>query len=214
VFPVEVEMLVDQLRPSNSHHSKFFPVIAVLRIRRYQAIILISAAIYSLAYTVTLGIISYYPGLGSIEGIYPVIRTASYGISIIPAPNIFIFVFYQTMVFIMASSFLVGLNVALIFYSRKLGKYCRIRSHNTKGIFGVIPAFFTSFACCGGGLLTLAIGPTAFSSLALYSKYMAPLTIAVLIVGTIYVSVKTSNLCKRSSDLAFSGIVEEGGEQK
>lgn len=150
---------------------------------------------------VTLGIISYYPGLGSIEGTYPVIRTTSYGISIIPASNVFIFVFYQTMAFITTSSFLVGLNVALIFYSWKPGSYCGVKSRNTKSIFGVIPVFFTSFACCGGGLLTLAIGPAAFSSLALYSKYMAPLTIAVLIVGTIYVSVKISNLRRRSLDL-------------
>lgn len=203
MFLVEVEMFVDQLRLSNSYRSKFFPVISVLRMRRYQAITLISAAIYSLAYMVTLGIISYYPGLGSIEGTYPVIRTTSYGISIIPAPNIFIFVFYQTMVFITTSSFLVGLNVALIFYSRKSGRFCGVRRRNTKGIFGVIPAFFTSFACCGGGLLTLAIGPAAFSSLTLYSRYMAPLTIAVLVLGIILISVTTGKLSGRSPDLTL-----------
>ncbi|MGH9977701.1 MAG: hypothetical protein ACRD8Z_17985 [Nitrososphaeraceae archaeon] len=195
-------MFVDQLRLSNSYCSKFSPVISLLRIRRYQAIILISAAIYSLAYTITLGIISYYPGLGSLAGTYPMIRTTSYGISIIPIPDIYIFVFYQTIGFIVTSSFLVGLNVALIFYSRKLGNYCGVKkSLNIKGIFGVIPAFFTSFACCGGGLMTFILGPTAFSMLAIHSNYMALVTVAALAGGAFLMSMKVS---KRLAELEGS----------
>ncbi|MGH9984081.1 MAG: hypothetical protein ACRD8W_09005, partial [Nitrososphaeraceae archaeon] len=153
--------------------SKLHPIKHVLKTRKYQLIILTSAVIYALSYMLILGIISYYPGLSSITSTYPVMRVTSYGISIVPVPDIYIFVFYQTIAFIMVSSFFVGLNVALISYSRKLGKICGLRSINTKSIFGVIPAFFTSFACCGGGLLALVIGSSAFSSLALYSKYMA-----------------------------------------
>jgi hypothetical protein len=95
------------------------------------------------------------------------------------------------------SSFLVGLNIALILYSRKLREYCRTRSRarsleGAKGLFGVLPALFTSFACCGGGLITLIIGPTAFSILAIYSNYVAPVTVAALAGGTYFMSMKIS----------------------
>lgn len=170
------------------------PVMHVLRTRRYQLIILVSAVIYALSYMFILGIISYLPGLDSITDTYPLVVVTSYGISIIPTSNIYFFVLYETIAFIVTSSFLVGLNISLIFYLRKVGKSCGIRSINIKGIFGIIPAFFTSFACCGGGLLILVIGSTIFSSLALYSKYMVPLTIGVLAVGTFIMSRKISKM--------------------
>lgn len=185
--------------------SKLLPIKHVLITRRYQLIVFISAAIYALSYTFILGIISYYPGLSSITNIYPIIRATSYGISVIPFPNIFIFVFYQTITFIITSSFLVGLSIALIFYSRKLNKFCRIRSlEGTKGLFGILPAFFTSFACCGGGLMTLAIGPTAFSMLAIYSNFMAPMTIAALTGGIYFMSMKISKrMCEIEGNVIF-----------
>jgi hypothetical protein len=91
-----------------------------------------------------------------------------------------------------------------MFYSRKLSKSCKIRMLDIRGVFGVLPAFFTSFACCGGGLLALVIGSTAFSSLALYSKYMAPLTIAVLSACALLVSRKI-----RSNNTISYGDVDE-----
>lgn len=185
--------------------SKLLPIKHVLITRRYQLIIFISAAIYALSYTFILGIISYYPGLSSITNIYPIIRLTSYGISVIPFPNIFIFVFYQTITFIITSSFLVGLSIALIFYSRKLNKFCRTRSlEGAKGLFGILPAFFTSFACCGGGLMALAIGPTAFSMLAIYSNFMAPLTVAALTGGIYFMSMKISKrMCEIKGNVIF-----------
>jgi hypothetical protein len=192
---------------SSDHIYKLLPFKYVLRTRRYQLIIFISAAIYALSYTFILGIISYYPGLSSITNIYPIIRVTSYGISVIPLPNIFIFVFYQTIAFIITSSFLVGLSIALIFYSRKLNKICRTRSlEGAKGLFGILPAFFTSFACCGGGLMALAIGPTAFSMLAIYSNFMTPVTIAALAGGIYFMSVKIS---KRIGEIEGNVIINE-----
>ncbi len=176
-----------------NHISKFLSIKRVLRTRKYQLIIWASAAIYALSYIFVLGIISYYPGLSSITNTYPIIRATSYGISVIPFPNIFIFVFYQTIAFIMTSSFLVGLNVALMFYSRNLDKFCGSRSlDGAKGLFGILPAFFTSFVCCGGGLMALVIGPTAFSMLAIYGNFMAPVTVAALAGGTYFMILKIS----------------------
>lgn len=80
-----------------------------------------------------------------------------------------------------------------MFYSRRLSKSCRIRRlENAKGIFGILPAFFTSFACCGGGLMALVIAPTSFSILAIYSNYMAPATVAALAGGTYFMSMGIS----------------------
>jgi hypothetical protein len=144
---------------------------------------------------IAVGIISYVPGLTSASGI-PVFRAYYIGISAIPADNIYFFIFYGALAFLVASSILVGINTALMFYSRKVAKACGIRKRpESKGLFGlIIPAFFTSFACCGGGLLALAIGPTAFSSLSIYSKFMAPLTVAVLAAGTYFMSKKISKM--------------------
>jgi hypothetical protein len=166
----------------------------IVRTSKYRAIAIASGLVYAAIYMVTVGIISYVLGLSSASGI-PVFRVSYLGISAIPADNIYFFIFYGALAFLVASSFLVGINTALMFYSRKVAKACGIRKRpESKGLFGLIPAFFTGFSCCGGGLLALAIGPTAFSSLSIYSKYMAPLTVAVLAAGTYLMSKKISKM--------------------
>jgi hypothetical protein len=170
------------------------PVYHIIRTSKYRAIAIASGLAYAIIYMVTVGIISYVPGLSSTSGI-PGFRTSYIGISAIPADNIYFFIFYGALTFLVASSILVGINTALMFYSRKVAKACGIRKRpESKGFFGLIPAFFTSFACCGGGLLALAIGPTAFSSLSIYSNYLAPLTVAVLAAGTYFMSKKLSKM--------------------
>jgi Ni/Fe-hydrogenase subunit HybB-like protein len=96
------------------------------------------------------------------------------------------------------SSFLVGLNIALMVYSRNLSKicgHCQITNIMSNGILAILPAFFTSFSC-GGGLLASVVGPAAFSSLALYSSYVAPITTAVLAAGIWVMSRKITQLKK------------------
>jgi energy-converting hydrogenase Eha subunit E len=177
----------------SAYPSWFAPIKRVLISRKYAGILSASALIYAFAYMVIVGVISYVPGLNSSSGI-PVFRITSLGISAIPVDNVFFFIFYGALVFLVASSFLVGLNISLMFYSRKVAKACKIKNTESKGLFGLLPAFFTSFSCCGGGFLALAIGSTAFSSLSLYSKYMAPLTVAVLAAGTYFMSKKISKI--------------------
>ncbi len=186
--------------PKSHHISKLATIVSVLKTRRYQLIMLGSGITYALVYMFAVGIISYYPGFGPLNVSTPVVRADSLGVIIMPGHYIFIFMFYYTIPFLVVSSFLVGLNIALMFYSRKVTKLCscdssRIKnmSITSRGIVGILPSFFTSFACCGGGLMALVIGPTAFSSLALYSSYMAPITIAVLATSTVITSRKISN---------------------
>ena len=192
---------------TSSQIFKFSPIVSVLKKRRYQLIVLGSALIYALVYMFAVGIISYYPGFGPLNVSSPVVRTDLDAVIIVLGHYIFIFMYYYTIVFLVISSFFVGINIALMFYSRKISKLCPCNSIGTnnnsnsisrsrnlgiasRGILGIIPSFFASFACCGGGLMALVIGPTAFSSLALYSNYMAPITIAVLGIGTFLMSRK------------------------
>src|SRR6266487_2397200 len=188
------------IRQSISHSiSEFAPILSIVRTRKYQLIMLVSAAVYVLIYTYVVGIISYYPGLALLKVNAPIISTNSLGIMIIPGNYIFIFVFYSAIAFLTLSSILVGLNVALMAYSRNLSKtcsHCQITNIRSNGILAILPAFFTSFSCCGGGLLAFIVGAAAFSSLAVYSSYVAPLTTAVLATGIWVMSRKITQLKK------------------
>jgi hypothetical protein len=186
------EKYQQRLMQKAARGSSFSPVAHVLKSGKYAGIIVASGLAYAIAYMIIVGVISYVPGLSSITGL-PVLRTTSLGLSsIVPAPGVFFFIFYSALAFLIASSFLVGLNVSLLLYSRKMSKGCGLKKTGAKGFLGIFPAFFTSFSCCGGGILALAIGPAAFSSLSLYSGYMAPLTIAALAGGTYLMSCKIS----------------------
>lgn len=154
---------------------------------------------YTLIYMVFVGVISYVPTLKSANGM-PVVSFYSIGVALIPTDGIWIFLFYWAIAFIATSSFLVGLNFALMLYGRKVSKgSCSIGKMGPRGIFGLLPAFLTPALCCGGGLLALAVGATAFSYLAAYnSKFLAPITIAALAAGTILLSTRISKswLCR------------------
>ncbi len=173
--------------------ARFVPIVQVLQKRKYRAIVIACGLIYAISYMLIVGIISYVPGLSSATGV-PVFRLTSLGISSVPMDNVFFFIFYGAIVFLVPSSFLVGLNVALMLSFRKVAMGCRVKKIEPRGLLGIFPTFFTSFSCCGGGFLALAIGPTAFSSLSIYSKYMAPLTVAVLAAGTYFMSKKISKI--------------------
>jgi len=176
-------MLADR---SRQQIFKFESIMLILNTRKYQLVMLVSALIYSVVYMFAVGIISYYPGFAPLKVSTPIVGANSLGVMVIPGSYIFIFAFYSAIAFLIVSSLLIGLSVALMVYSRDLGKtcgHCKINTIKSGAILAIIPSFLTSFSCCGGGLVAFVIGPVAFSSLALYSNYMAPLTIAALAAG-------------------------------
>lgn len=179
--------------------SKFAPVKHVLKTPKYLLIIAGTGIAYALIYMLVVGVISYYPNWEADWSTmnFPIVRSSSLGITIIPYNHVFIFIFYSAIAFITISSFLVGLNVSLLVYSRKMGRSCGInaKSVGPRSFFGLLPAFFTSFACCSGGVLTLVMGATAFGSLSLFSQYMAPVTVAALAAGTYFASKRISTSC-------------------
>jgi hypothetical protein len=181
-----------QLQPNTS---KFWPILNVLKARRYRWMILGIGVAYALIYMVFVGVISYVPIVKSASGM-PVVNFYSYAATIIPADGIWIAFFYWPMAFITISSFLAGLNIALIIYGRKVSKSCSIGKMCPRGIFGLLPAFLTPALCCGGGILAMIVGATAFSYLAAYNNFLAPISSAALAAGTYLTSMKISKACR------------------
>src|SRR5690348_8414415 len=97
-----------------SHRNfKFEPILSILNTRRYHLIMLGSIMTYAIVYVFAVGIIAYYPGFAPLKVISPIVAANSLGIMIIPGNYIFIFAFYSAIAFLMISSLLVGLIVAL-----------------------------------------------------------------------------------------------------
>jgi len=183
-----------QLQPRSP--SRFRPIVDVLKTRRYRWMILGIGVAYALLYMVFVGVISYVPTVKSASGM-PVVSFYSVAVTIIPADGIWIAFFYWPIAFIAISSLLAGLNIALIFYGRKVSKgSCSTGNMAPRGIFGLCLAFFTPALCCGGGMLALAVGATAFSYLAASNNFLAPMSSAALAAGTYLVSTKISKACR------------------
>lgn len=87
-------------------------------------------------------------------------------------------------------STLIAINVALLLYRRYLMKNysCNCNS-GTPAFAGVIPAFFSVFACCGGGLLLTIFGPLFFLSLQGLGGYFSAISILALLAG-VFVTVR------------------------
>jgi len=189
-------MLADR---SRQQIFKFDSIMLILNTRKYQLVMLVSTVIYSAVYMFAVGIISYYPGFTPLKVSTPIVGANSLGVMVIPGSYIFIFAFYSAIIFLTVSSLLIGLSVALMVYSRDLSKtcgHCEINTIKSGAILTILPSFLTSFSCCGGGLIAFVIGPVAFSSLALYSNYMAPLTIAALAAGILIILTRIDQLKK------------------
>ncbi|MEM2923671.1 MAG: hypothetical protein QW560_04580 [Candidatus Nitrosocaldus sp.] len=155
---------------------------------RFKMTIVIAIA-YAIAYMFIVGIISYYPtvDLAKYFPSIPFIRFLSIGIMAVLSNNLYFFAFYHAIAFMMITGFLVGLNVALLIHARRV-RCCNINTTN-RTFLSLIPAFFTSFACCSGGILVYAIGPLAFGYLAVYGIHFALITI-VLLMASNYLTAK------------------------
>jgi hypothetical protein len=86
------------------------------------------------------------------------------------------------MVFLGITSALFGLSISLVILNRKMETSCRLPS---MGMLGVVPAVFATFACCGGGVLLLALGPAIFGLISVNSPYFLAASIAAMSGGTL-----------------------------
>lgn len=84
----------------------------------------------------------------------------------------------------------VAINVSLLLYRRYLMKnYSCSCNSGAPAFAGVIPAFFSVFACCGGGSLLTIFGPLFFLSLQGLGGYFSAISILALLAG-VFVTVR------------------------
>ena len=88
----------------------------------------------------------------------------------------------EAMLSLLALSSLIAINVAFMLYARNLSRYheysCKI---GKRGFAGVIPATFSVFSCCGGGLILALFGPSLFLTLQGIGSYLTMIGIAMLL---------------------------------
>jgi len=91
---------------------------------------------------------------------------------------------FSAMLSIVLISVLVALNIALLLYRRYLTKnYSCSCNSGAPAFAGVIPALFSVFACCGGGLMLTIFGPLLFVSLQGLGGYFSAISILALLAG-------------------------------
>lgn len=85
-------------------------------------------------------------------------------------------------------SILVGINSTFLAY--RFGFRSSVKSCNaykgTVGLFGLVPAFLSLFACCGGGILVMIFGAGIIAALFPFAYVFGLTSIAVLSLGLIF----------------------------
>jgi hypothetical protein len=163
-------------------------IAAVARDRKLVIISIASAISYVIAYLFITGAAVYYPNgappaLRNFNGIEPPeLKTTFRGVYFVPSDYLASFVTYDAMAFLAITSILFGLSISLFMLNRRIEAGCRLPG---MGMFGIIPAIFTTFSCCGGGMMLLAIGPAAFSTVAANSPYFMTASVVAMLAGTV-----------------------------
>ncbi|MFY9300586.1 MAG: hypothetical protein WAO91_05305 [Candidatus Nitrosotenuis sp.] len=86
-----------------------------------------------------------------------------------------------------AISSLVGLNSSILVYRVTSDfKSCGRVQKNSIGFFGMIPAFMSIFACCGGGALVLLFGSGILASLFPFGPFFSLLSMVILGAGAYF----------------------------
>lgn len=161
---------------------------SVIRDRKLVAIGLASAVSYVMAYMFITGAAVYFPDgipefTRNVQGLEPPMLKATWsGLYFIPSENFGSFLTYDAMVFLGITSALFGLSISLVILNRRMETSCRLPS---MGMLGVVPAVFATFACCGGGVLLLALGSAAFGMISVNSPYFLAGSIAAMSGGTL-----------------------------
>ncbi|MCE4602616.1 MAG: hypothetical protein F7B18_05475 [Desulfurococcales archaeon] len=157
-------------------YQPFQVVKSILRYRDIRRIFIISLVIFSILYAIASGMI-FKPStripsnsfvdmdlaVGWPPGVYPWLTIVIDG-SLVFSINLTAFIFLSLLSVLFAS------NMSLLVYMRRhAGDCCSYNSNTTMA--SVVPAMFSTFACCGGGL-TLALFTYIFS-LGVASAYAA-----------------------------------------
>lgn len=177
-------------------------IAAVARDRKLVLIALATAIPYALAYLFITGAAVYFPNgipplLKNLEGLEPpLLKTTYRGVYFVPSENLASFVTYDAIAFIAVTSVLFGLSTSLLVLNRRMETSCKMPG---MGMFGIVPAVFTTFSCCGGGMILLVIGPAAFNTIVVNSPYFMAASMAAMLAGTLVLARRATMQIKRSA---------------
>lgn len=161
---------------------------AIIHDRKLVSAGVTSAVSYVIAYMFITGAAVYFPDgipefTRNVQGLEPPMLKATWsGLYFIPSENVGSFLTYDAIVFLGITSVLFGMSISLVILNRRVETSCRLPS---MGLLGVVPAVFATFACCGGGVLLLALGPPIFGLISINSPYFLAGSVAAMSGGTL-----------------------------
>ncbi|RMF28890.1 MAG: hypothetical protein D6752_06865 [Candidatus Nitrosothermus koennekii] len=177
-------------------------------INQYRISAILSAILYSIFFMLFTGIITIsnkpipdevpVPYLNIITRIQN-LDSIDYTFWIVAYPNRYT-VFsmnIEAMLSLLALSSLLAISIALMLYSRNLSKHYECNCHmNKKGLVGIIPATFSVFSCCGGGLILALFGPSLLLTLQGIGSYLTIIGIIMLVSNILLTTNKIKNIVK------------------
>lgn len=182
-------------KPTDVRNETSFQIIRrILSARRCKIIFIVSSIAFALSYMFFTGIFIVTARPIPDEFTVPMFRVSTihtvYGdfpwiIAYLDRNTIFSMTL-EALASTVAISSLVGLNSAILVYrSKKELKSCN-RQKNSVGLFGLVPAFMSIFACCGGGALVLLFGSGILALLFPYGPFFSLLSVAILGFGAYF----------------------------
>lgn len=106
-------------------------------------------------------------------------------------------------------SFLVGINSSLLTFRFMSKNRISCSASGSVGLLGIVPAFMSIFACCGGGVLVVLFGAGILASLFPYGSIFSLVSIAILSTGIL---LSTRNLGKVLEDSISKSSFQEDGK--
>lgn len=167
--------------------------------KKYRAIQIITSSLFALAYMVFTGIFIFTQR--AIPNEFPIpyflLSSIQTPVGIIPwwvviylDRHLIFSMTFEAMALTAAISTLVGINMALLIFRLRTPCHniCK-SSKSSLGFFGIIPAFLSIFACCGGGVLVMLFGGAILTSLFPFGDIFGIVSIVILGAG-LYLSSK------------------------
>lgn len=176
-----------------------FQLIKDILLERKKEFIMIFSA-YVIFYMFSTGMISYVKyDLSSVISYFPYLSMSNLGIAIALSNHWLVIIYYSNLMAMIATGFLITLNIILLLYSRK-NACCQINKKEkvtlaSSSWLAAIPAILGTVACCGGGLILalISVAGTAIipiiSFLIQYNFQISLISIGILLL-TNYITLR------------------------
>ena len=175
---------------------------------QYRIPAIISAVVYAIFFMLFTGIITistkpipdsvpvpYFNILTRIQNL----DSIDYTLWIVAYPNRYT-VFsmnIEAMLSLITLSSLIAISIALMLYARDLSKRyecdCKMKK---KGLVGIVPATFSVFSCCGGGLILALFGPSLLLTLQNIGSYLTLIGATLLIANILFTTNRIMSIAR------------------